>query len=54
MFDTDLSREYATPAPLGADPQAAFDAGVAGALCDDETRERLRQIGRNYDWRSLL
>lgn len=54
MFDTDLSREYATAATLGADPQAAFGAGVAGALCDDETRERLRQIGRNYDWRSLL
>lgn len=54
MFDTDLSREYATAATLGADPQAAFNAGVAGALCDDETRERLRRIGRNYGWRSLL
>jgi aminodeoxyfutalosine deaminase len=54
MFDTDLSREYATTATLGADPRAAFNAGVAGALCDDETRERLRQIGRNYGWRSLL
>jgi aminodeoxyfutalosine deaminase len=54
MFDTDLSREYATAATIGADPQAAFNAGVAGALCDDETRERLRRIGRNYGWRSLL
>jgi aminodeoxyfutalosine deaminase len=54
MFDTDLSREFAAAATLGADPEAAFEAGIAGALCSDETRERLRRIGRNYDWRSLL
>jgi aminodeoxyfutalosine deaminase len=54
MFDTDLSREYAAAATLGADPKAAFDAGIAGALCDDATKQRLRGIGENYDWRSLL
>jgi aminodeoxyfutalosine deaminase len=54
MFDTDLSREFAAAATLGADPEAAFEAGIADALCSDETRERLRRIGRNYDWRSLL
>jgi aminodeoxyfutalosine deaminase len=53
MFDTDLTREYEAAAALGADPKAAFDAGVAGALCDDESRGRLRQIGGEHDWRSL-
>ena len=28
----------------------AWDAGRAGALCDDETRARLRQIGESHDW----
>jgi aminodeoxyfutalosine deaminase len=54
MFDTDLSREYAAAATLGADPEAAFEAGIAGALCDGATKERLRRIGENNDWRSLL
>jgi hypothetical protein len=27
--------------------------GVAGALCDGPTRERLRSIGESFDWRSL-
>ena len=53
MFDTDLTREYETAVALGADPKAAYDAGVAGALCDDETRGRLRQISGEHDWRSL-
>jgi aminodeoxyfutalosine deaminase len=53
MFDTDLTREYVAAAALGADPRTAYGAGLAGALCDDETRERLRRIGEDYDWRSL-
>jgi len=53
MFDTDLSREHEWAATLGADPQAAYESGVAGALCDEETRARLRQIGQDYDWHSL-
>jgi aminodeoxyfutalosine deaminase len=35
---------------LGLSPRAAYEAGVAGALCDDDTRERLRQIGGAFDW----
>ena len=50
MFDTDLTRDYDAAASLGLSPRAAYDAGVAGALCDDATRERLRQIGSAYDW----
>jgi aminodeoxyfutalosine deaminase len=36
MFDTDLSRDY--------------EAGVHGALCDEETRARLAAIGDSYEW----
>jgi aminodeoxyfutalosine deaminase len=50
MFDTDLGRDYEAAASLGLSPRAAYDAGVAGVLCDDATRERLRQIGEQYDW----
>jgi aminodeoxyfutalosine deaminase len=50
MFDTDLTRDYEAAASLGVPPRAAFEAGVAGALCDDETRERLRRIGDSHDW----
>jgi aminodeoxyfutalosine deaminase len=53
MFDTDLTREYEAAASLGADPRTAYFTGLAGTLCDDETRERLRRIGEEYDWRSL-
>jgi aminodeoxyfutalosine deaminase len=53
MFDTDLTREYQAASALGADPKTAYEAGLAGALCDEATRERLRRIGEDYDWRSL-
>ena len=50
MFDTDLTRDYEAAASLGLSPRAAYEAGVAGALCDDATRERLRSIGGAYEW----
>jgi aminodeoxyfutalosine deaminase len=50
MFDTDLTRDYEAAASLGVSPRAAYEAGLAGALCDDETRERLRLIGESHDW----
>ena len=53
MFDTDLEREYEAAATLGVAPQQAYRDGVAGALCDDPTRERLRSIGESFDWGSL-
>jgi aminodeoxyfutalosine deaminase len=53
MFDTDLTREHEAAAFLGVNPKTTYEAGVTGALCDDETRGRLRRIGENYDWRSL-
>jgi aminodeoxyfutalosine deaminase len=53
MFDTDLTREHEAAAALGADPKAAYEAGVTGALCDEKTRARLQAIGGEFDWHSL-
>jgi aminodeoxyfutalosine deaminase len=50
MFDTDLSREYEAAATLGLTARAAFAAGVAGALCDDATRARIRAVGATAEW----
>jgi aminodeoxyfutalosine deaminase len=50
MFDTDLTRDYVAARSLGVEPRLAFEAGVAGALCDDVTRDRLRTIGERFDW----
>lgn len=53
MFDTHLDREHRAARALGVDAKAAYDAGVAGALCADETRARLVRIGEEFDWGSL-
>jgi aminodeoxyfutalosine deaminase len=50
MFDTDLGREYEAVRSLGVDLRASYEAGVAGALCDDETRAGLTARGASYDW----
>jgi aminodeoxyfutalosine deaminase len=50
IFDTDLSKDYEAAASLGVSPRAAYEAGLAGALCDDETRARLQQIGDSHSW----
>jgi aminodeoxyfutalosine deaminase len=50
MFDTDLSRDYEAAASLGLSPQSAYEAGVAGALCDEPTRARLRELGAAFVW----
>ncbi|HUZ15506.1 MAG TPA: adenosine deaminase [Gaiellaceae bacterium] len=52
LFDTDLTRDYEAAATLGVSPPAAYEAGVAGALCDETTRERLRSIGGAFAWDS--
>jgi aminodeoxyfutalosine deaminase len=53
MFDTDLTREYEAASSLGLHPRAFYDAGVKGALCGEETRERLRRVGESFDWEGL-
>jgi aminodeoxyfutalosine deaminase len=54
MFDTDLSRDYAAATSLGISPRQFYEAGVAGALCERETKDRLRAIGGDYDWSAAL
>lgn len=50
MFDTDLTRDYEASTTLGLEPRAAYENGIAGALCDEQTKAKLREIGQSYDW----
>jgi aminodeoxyfutalosine deaminase len=50
MFGTDLSRDSEAAVSLGLDPQHFYEAGLEGALCDDETQARLRDVGERFDW----
>jgi aminodeoxyfutalosine deaminase len=50
MFDTDLTRDYEAATSFGIPPRMFYDAGVKGALCDEETRARLRDIGESHAW----
>ena len=53
MFGTDLSKDYGAAEQLGLHPRDIYTAGIEGALCDEATRERLVQIGEEFDWESL-
>jgi aminodeoxyfutalosine deaminase len=53
MFGTDLAKDYEAAASLGLDPERAYAAGLEGALCDEETKSRLREIGESFDWDTL-
>jgi aminodeoxyfutalosine deaminase len=51
MFNTDLSREYEQATSFfGIPPRTFYEAGVKGALCDDESRARLSELGATYSW----
>jgi aminodeoxyfutalosine deaminase len=50
IFDTDLTRDCDAARSLGVDPQSFYEAGLAGALCDEDTRARLVSAGQNVDW----
>jgi aminodeoxyfutalosine deaminase len=54
MFDTDLTAEYAAGCSLGLHPRGFYEAGVAGALCDEATKTDLAAIGEAYDWDGLV
>ena len=54
MFDTDLRQDYEAATSFGLDPRSFYEAGVHGALCDETTRARLREIGDSYDWNGAL
>jgi aminodeoxyfutalosine deaminase len=53
MFGTDLSRDYDAATSFGLDPRVFFQAGIEGAVCDERTRARLRQIGDSFDWEAV-
>ena len=50
MFGTDLSLDCDAAVSLGLDPEDFYAAGIEGALCGEETRARLREIGDACDW----
>ncbi|HWX08430.1 MAG TPA: adenosine deaminase [Gaiellaceae bacterium] len=50
MLDTDLERDYEAATSFGLDPRSFYEAGVHGALCDEETRQKLREVGDSYAW----
>jgi aminodeoxyfutalosine deaminase len=50
MFNTDLGTEHRVACQLGTTPRQMYDAGAAGALCDDTIRDRLVKIGSDLDW----
>jgi aminodeoxyfutalosine deaminase len=53
FFNTDLTREHEAAWSLGLHPRDAFAASLAGALCDQATRDRLRAAGEAFDWADL-
>jgi aminodeoxyfutalosine deaminase len=50
MFGTDLAADYVAARELGVSPQACYQAGLRGALCDEETRAALARAGEACDW----
>jgi aminodeoxyfutalosine deaminase len=54
MFDTDLTREYAAAGQLGVSGRECYAAGLRGAVCGDELREKLRATRQAFDWEAPL
>jgi aminodeoxyfutalosine deaminase len=50
MFGTDLTADYTAAQEMGVAPEACYQAGLRGALCDEETRTALARVGAAYDW----
>jgi adenosine deaminase len=53
MFGTDLSIEYRAASRLGVLPGTIYQAGLHGALCDEETRAALSRAGEACDWAAI-
>ena len=53
MFATDLTADYAAARQLGVSARDCYLAGLRGALCDQQTKQELRQIGEAFDWAGL-
>lgn len=50
FFGCELEDEHRAALSLGASPRDLYGAGVAGALCEDAVRQRLRAIGQDHSW----
>jgi aminodeoxyfutalosine deaminase len=50
FFSCTLEEEHAAARSLGADPRALFEAGIAGACCEEATKDALRAIGAAHGW----
>ena len=53
MFGTDLSADYTAARHLGVSARDCYQAGLCGALCDQQAKDRLRQAGEAFDWAGL-
>ena len=50
MFGTDLTADYAAASQLGVSPRDCYQAGLRGALCDQQTKHQLQEVGEAFDW----
>jgi len=50
FLDADLTRNCDAASSLGVPPKTMFEAGIAGAFCDDALRARIAEIGAAFDW----
>ena len=50
MFGTDLTADYAAAMHLGVSARDCYQAGLRGALCDQQTKNQLQQVGETLDW----
>ena len=50
MFGTDLTADYAAAGQLGVSGWDCYQAGLRGALCDQQTKTVLQQTGAAFGW----
>ena len=50
LMDTDLERDCAAAVSLGHTPRGMFEQALSGVFCDAQTRRRLGEVSRAYDW----
>jgi aminodeoxyfutalosine deaminase len=53
LFGTDLTQDCDAATSLGLEPRSFYDAGLAGALCDEATLARLTAIGASFNWEAV-
>ena len=53
MFGTDLTADYAAAGQLGVSARDCYQAGLRGALCDNQTKRGLQQAAVAFDWAGL-